>query len=131
MSNKNLINKIAEEIKDDELGVGSIDFEKILPTPEELNLESGSLSFNGEKLYKEYLREKGYNTVNLMVITDVSQLPSEEEDMEYLATCRKTGRAAAEYYNWTVIQCVKDGAMRTIEDIHNEIYTAVKKCLEA
>ena len=53
-----------------------------------------------------------------------------EKDMDYLATCRKTGKAAAEYYGWTVIQCVKDGAMRTIEDIHNEIYDAVKKCLE-
>lgn len=53
-----------------------------------------------------------------------------EKDMEYLATCRKTGRAAAEYYGWTVIQCVKDGTMRTIEDIHSEIYAAVKKCLE-
>lgn len=53
-----------------------------------------------------------------------------EKDMDYLATCRKTGRAAAEYYGWTVIQCVKDGAMRTIDDIHEEIYSAVKKCLE-
>ena len=53
-----------------------------------------------------------------------------EKDMDYLATCRKTGRAAAEYYGWTVIQCVKDGAMRTIEDIHEEIYRAVKQCLE-
>ena len=53
-----------------------------------------------------------------------------EKDMDYLATCRKTGRAAAEYYGWTVIQCVKDGAMRSIEDIHEEIYRAVKQCLE-
>ena len=53
-----------------------------------------------------------------------------EKDMDYLATCRKTGRAAAQYYGWTVIQCVKDGAMRTIEDIHEEIYRAVKQCLE-
>jgi len=53
-----------------------------------------------------------------------------EKDTAYLATCRLTGRAAAEYYGWTVIQCVRDGAMRTIEDIHNEIYSHVKKCLE-
>ena len=44
-----------------------------------------------------------------------------EQDMAYLATCRNTGRAAAEYYGWTVINCVKDGAMRSIEDIHEEI----------
>ena len=53
-----------------------------------------------------------------------------EKDMQYLATCRESGRAAAAYYGWQVIQCVRDGAMRTMEDIHNEIYTAVKQCLE-
>lgn len=53
-----------------------------------------------------------------------------EKDMQYLATCRKTGRAAAAYYGWTVIDCVKDGAMRSIEDIHEEIYRHVMQCLE-
>ena len=53
-----------------------------------------------------------------------------EQDMAYLATCRETGRKAAQYYGWTVIQCVKDGAMRSIEDIHEEIYAHVLKCLE-
>ena len=53
-----------------------------------------------------------------------------EKDMQYLATCRECGRAAAEFYGWKVIHCVKDGAMRTMEDIHNEIYAAVRKCLE-
>ena len=53
-----------------------------------------------------------------------------EKDMAYLATCRETGRAAAKFYNWTVIDCVRDGAMRTIEDIHQEIYGHVLACLE-
>lgn len=53
-----------------------------------------------------------------------------EKDMAYLATCREAGRTAAEYYGWTVIQCVRDCEMRSIEDIHNEIYGHVKACLE-
>ena len=53
-----------------------------------------------------------------------------EKDMQYLATCREAGRAAATYYGWKIIQCVKDGNMRTMEDIHNEIYTAIMQCLE-
>ena len=53
-----------------------------------------------------------------------------EKDMQYLATCRKCGKKAAEFYSWTVINCVKDGAMRSIEDIHEEIYRHVKNCLE-
>ncbi len=53
-----------------------------------------------------------------------------EQDMAYLATCRRAGKDAAQYYGWTVINCVKDGAMRTIEDIHAELYSLVKACLE-
>ena len=53
-----------------------------------------------------------------------------EQDLNYLATCRRTGRAAAAFYGWTVIDCVKDGVMRSIEDIHEEIYRHVMVCLE-
>ena len=53
-----------------------------------------------------------------------------EQDMKYLATCRETGRAAAAYYGWTVIECVRDGRMRSIEDIHEEIYQHISACLE-
>jgi len=53
-----------------------------------------------------------------------------EQDMNYLATCRQAGREAAAYSGWTVIQCVRDGAMRSVEDIHQEIYAKIIKLLE-
>ena len=53
-----------------------------------------------------------------------------EQDLQYLATCRRTGKKAAEYYGWKVIRCVENGAMRSIEDIHEEIYRYVAACLE-
>ena len=53
-----------------------------------------------------------------------------EKDMAYLATCRRTGRAAAEYYGWKIISCVADQRMRSIEDIHEEIYRLVAAALE-
>ena len=59
-----------------------------------------------------------------------TQADIHEQDLTYLATCRRTGKMAAEYYGWTVIQCVQDGCMRSIEDIHNEIYRHVAACLE-
>jgi len=59
-----------------------------------------------------------------------TQADIHEQDMQYLATCRATGRTAAAYYGWTVVQCVRDGQMRTIEDIHQEIYQLVTQCLE-
>ena len=71
-----------------------------------------------EKLLRH--REKDTNTT-----ADIH-----EKDMQYLATCREMGRAAAAYYGWQVISCVKDGQMRSIEDIHEEIYALVKACLE-
>ena len=71
-----------------------------------------------EKLLRS--REESTNT----------QADIHEKDMEYLTTCRKTGRAAAAFYGWTVIECVRDGKMRSIEDIHEEIYRHVRQCLE-
>ena len=53
-----------------------------------------------------------------------------EQDLAYLAACRRCGKAAAEFYGWKVIQCVAGGKMRAIEDIHEEIYRLVRNCLE-
>ena len=53
-----------------------------------------------------------------------------EADTEYLATCRRMGKLAASYYGWTVIECVRDGKMRPMEDIHEEILGYVCKVLE-
>ncbi len=59
-----------------------------------------------------------------------TQADIHEQDGQYLATCRRAGRKAAEFYNWQIISCVKDGNMRSIEDIHQEIYSIVMRCLE-
>lgn len=59
-----------------------------------------------------------------------TQADIHEQDLSYLATCREIGRKAAGFYGWTVIDCVKDGQMRSIEDIHEEIYRHVRSCLE-
>ena len=59
-----------------------------------------------------------------------TQADIHEQDSEYLATCRRMGAFAADYYGWTVISCVRDGKMRSIEDIHEEIYRHVRNCLE-
>ncbi len=53
-----------------------------------------------------------------------------EKDMEYLRICRNTGTKAAQYYGWQVISCVKDGQMRTVENIHEEIYRTVTSYME-
>ena len=84
--------------------------------------------------FLKWLYDFEYNKLALpqpdLIITN-TKADIHEKDMQYLATCRQVGRAAADFYGWTVISCVKDGAMRTIEDIHQEIYSYVKCCLEA
>lgn len=52
-----------------------------------------------------------------------------EQNMEYLRLCRETGLQAAQYYHWTVVNCAKNGKIRTIEDIHDEIYDLVMTCI--
>ena len=53
-----------------------------------------------------------------------------EQHMDYLKLCRSTGLEAAEFYGWHIIHCAKDGKMRSIEDIHNEIFALVQSVLE-
>lgn len=53
-----------------------------------------------------------------------------ERDIDYLRLCRSTGLQAARFYGWTIIQCARDGKMRSIDDIHGEIFELVRSCLE-
>ncbi len=48
-----------------------------------------------------------------------------ERDFEYLSASLDAGRFAADIYGWKLIDCVVDGKMRSIEDIHEEIYSTV------
>jgi len=59
-----------------------------------------------------------------------TQADIHEQDLAYLSKCRSIGRSVADFYGWTVINCVQNGTMRTIEDIHQEIYRHVAACLE-
>ena len=49
------IKEMLEQIKVDEFGIGTIDFNKLIPMPESLNIESGSRTDRGLKAYKEFL----------------------------------------------------------------------------
>ena len=54
-----------------------------------------------------------------------------EEDEEYLKRAYENSIWIAEKFNWNIINCVdEDGNIRTIEDIHEEIYKIVKKEFE-
>lgn len=49
-----------------------------------------------------------------------------EVDTNYLETCYSAACQAAEFYGWTRVPCVDEqGALRTPEDIHEEILTLI------
>ena len=54
-----------------------------------------------------------------------------EEDIEHMQRAYNNGKYVTQKYGWNVINCAKENQMRTIEDIHEEIYNIVKKDLES
>lgn len=49
-----------------------------------------------------------------------------ESNEEYLKEIYKASCDLAEKYNWHRIECVKNDSIRTIDDIHNEIFDTLK-----
>ena len=50
-----------------------------------------------------------------------------ERDKNHLIDAYNAACDVAKDYGWFTIECVKDGKIRTIEDIHEEIYKELKK----
>ena len=53
-----------------------------------------------------------------------------ERDEDYLKKCHEAALHAAAYYGCRTVSCAKDGAIRSVEEIHEEVYAIVKSCLE-
>ncbi len=53
-----------------------------------------------------------------------------EKSSAYLAECRAAAAEAAKFYGWSQVSCAKDGAVRSKEDIHEDIYALVRRCME-
>jgi len=59
--------------------------------------------------------------------THTSQKDIHERDESHLRDSYNAACYVAEKYNWYAIDCVKDGNLRTREDIHEEIFQEIKK----
>ena len=53
-----------------------------------------------------------------------------EKDDAYLRRCRDNARQVAAASGWQIINCARNGEVRTIEDIHQEAWSLVRKVLE-
>ena len=72
-----------------------------------------------EKMMRE--RERATNT----------KADIHEQDEAYLRTCRENARKVAARCLWQRIDCSKNGEMRSISDIHEEIYRRAAELLKA
>lgn len=52
-----------------------------------------------------------------------------EKDFEYLKRCHAAYDELVKRYDWKRIQCTKNEEMRTIEDIHDDVYRIIKEKL--
>ena len=52
-----------------------------------------------------------------------------EKDTSYLHHCHRAYNEVAEKYGWVKISCAQQGNLRTVHDIHEDVYQAVKEIL--
>ncbi len=53
-----------------------------------------------------------------------------EKNKEYLERTYENAYALAKNYNWKIIDCTEQNRLKTIDEINNEIYIAVKELLD-
>lgn len=70
--------------------------------------------------YTKALRKGRSNKIDNSAKQDIH-----ESDESYLNNCAVTGLHAARLLNWKVIECVKNGSMRSVEEISEEIWNNI------
>ena len=74
--------------------------------------------------YARQLMENRKNKINDSEVKDIH-----ESDTEYLTKSYNNAVSVADKYGWHKISCIKDGSIRTIEDISEEIFNVFKTIL--
>ena len=73
------IRSMLETIRSDELGVGTMDFNKVIPMPESLNIEAGSRTDRGLKAYRDFVEV--YTLAGTMNMDKLDAIPVESENV--------------------------------------------------
>ncbi len=64
---------------------------------------------------------------NVILSKNRDNLDDAEKSEEHLKNAEKAYIELSELYNWDKVECIKDGSIRSIEDINEEIYNIVKE----
>ncbi len=78
-------------------------------------------------IYLDMPTEKAVENLRSREAATNTKADIHEVDTAYLALCHETAGQAADYLGWKRIRCVDSlGQLRTIEDLHEEIWNLVK-----
>ena len=96
-----------EELEYDRLGIPRPDLVIYLDVPTDISQSLMSCRYDGDESKKDL----------------------HERNLAYLAQCGESARYSAMKLNWNVISCVRDGKMRSIDDISAEIAKLTDKLI--
>lgn len=72
------IYEMLDSVKSDEIGIGSLDFNKVIPMPDSLNITAGSATERAYKLYKDFMDV--YTLFGTTNMDNVLHVPPSSED---------------------------------------------------
>lgn len=75
--------------------------------------------------YSKQLMENRANKINGSDKKDIH-----ESDLDYLANCSSNSDYVATKFGWTRIECVANNSLKSIQDIHEDIYNKVLKIIK-
>lgn len=73
------ISELLESVKDNRFGIGSLDFNKVIPMPESLQIETSSSMERGLKAYKEFVDICTFDGANKDM--DLLNIPEDKENI--------------------------------------------------
>ncbi len=74
------IREMLEAIKNDDFGLGTLDFNKIIPMPNSLNIEAGSRTDKGLKAYSDFIDVYVFGRNAEDALNAIQNIPKEIED---------------------------------------------------
>lgn len=75
------IQDILERIKSEKYGIGTMDFNKIIPRPESLDIEAGSRTDRGLKAYKDFIALYIHGKTAADALKSLENIPLESEEL--------------------------------------------------
>ena len=82
------IREMLEAIKNDDFGLGTLDFNKIIPMPNSLNIEAGSRTDKGLKAYRDFIDVYVFGRNAEDALNAIQNIPKEIEDAFFKAKNR-------------------------------------------